>query len=160
MQRFWANLCYFNTSSEHHWSRSQWSRSHWPLWARPHSLSLDASVRRNCLTPRQRFWLMDATRLKDSLVRWKLLMLSLTSINLTDMHFTFSPLQWLLVAQSQPLLMMMRPLASLTPASIATNVCLYTSPPTRCCSTFLKYPKDGAPGKTDGKICMSVRACV
>lgn len=39
---------------------------------------------------------------------------------------------------------MMRPLAyplTPVPASIATNVFLYTSPPTRCCTAFLKCPK-------------------
>lgn len=61
--------------------------------------------------------------------------------------------------------MMMRPLAyplTPVPASIATNVFLYTSPPTRCCSAFLKCPKDGTPGKSDGKTCVSVslRVCV
>lgn len=57
----------------------------------------------------------------------------------------------------------MRPLAyplTPVPASIATNVFLYTSPPTRCCSAFLKCPKDGTPGKSDGKTCVSVSLCV
>lgn len=45
------------------------------------------------------------------------------------------------------------------PASITTNVFLCASPPTRCCTAFLKCPKDGTPGKSDGKICVSVCKC-
>lgn len=59
--------------------------------------------------------------------------------------------------------MMMRPLTyplTPVPALISTNVFLYTSPPTRCCNAFLKCPKDGAPGKSDGKTCVSVSLCV
>ncbi len=58
---------------------------------------------------------------------------------------------------------MMRPLAyplTPVPASIATNVFLYTSPPIRCCTAFLKCPKDGTPGKSDGKTCVCVCVCV
>lgn len=40
------------------------------------------------------------------------------------------------------------------PALIATNVFLYASRPTRCCTTFVKSPKDGSPGKINGKTCV------
>lgn len=56
----------------------------------------------------------------------------------------------------------MRPLShplTPVPASIATNVFLCASPPTRCCTAFLKCPKDGTPGKSDGKTYVSVSKC-